>query len=191
MINLHRSLLTALIGAVIIAPCAVWAAPTAPAPTKPVSPAPTPPKPDSTPSVTPPDVPANHPGRAAVDGMVKKQIMRPDSSGKFNGSKPVTRYELAVILDKLITYVETSQKPIKESKFPVPTGSLTAPNGHWAHDAQERLVRDGFVPTSSPLLKKPGTEIVVAKELAQVLATVSTRLTDRSLPVTKDASPVD
>jgi hypothetical protein len=139
----------------------------------------------------PGDVPANHPAKNAIDGMIKKSIMRPQADGKFHGSQPVTRYELAVILDHFVQYIETSQKPIKQTKFPVPSSALTAPETHWAHQAQVHLLQDGFVPATSPLVKKPGTVLVTGAELSEILATVTSRIVDRSLPATEGAGKVE
>jgi hypothetical protein len=169
------------------------AAPATPAPA-PKAQAGTPAKPSDPKTATPPanlppDVPATHPAAPAVQGMIKKAIIKPEADNKFHGNDPVTRYELAVVLDKFVTYIETAHKPVREVKYPVPSSAITAPAGHYAHDAQVRLVTDGFLPVSSPILKKPGTAIVTARELATVMATVNERLSDRSLPPTPDVDP--
>ncbi len=175
----------------------VHASPTAtPAPAPKPAPA-APAKPADPKAATPPasslpvDVPANHPAAAAVQGMIKKAIIKPDTDNKFHGSQPVTRYELAVVLDRFVTYIETAHKPVKEVKYPVPSSALTAPAGHYAHDAQVRLLLSGFIPVSSPILKKPGTAVVTARELATVMGTVNERLSDRSLPPTPNAAPIN
>ncbi|MDR3710984.1 MAG: S-layer homology domain-containing protein [Capsulimonadaceae bacterium] len=139
----------------------------------------------------PSDVPANQPAASAVKGLLKKGVMKPAPDGKFHGGQPVTRYELAVVLDKLVNYIEEARKPIKQSLYPAPATALTAPVGSDARTAQARLLREGFVPISSPLLTKPATGLVSARELSTILATVTARLSDRAVPVTMNAAPVN
>lgn len=140
----------------------------------------------------PSDVPANHPAAGAVEDLIKKGVVKPAPDSKFHGAQPVTRYELAVVLDKLIDYIEDAHKPIKQTKYPAPSSALTAPVGSAAREAQSRLLLDGFVPISSPLLvAKLGDSPVTASELATILGTVVNRLNDRSIPVTENAAPVN
>lgn len=139
----------------------------------------------------PSDVPANHPAAPAVEGMIKKDILKTEADGKFHGAKPVTRYELAVVLSRFVDYIEQAKKPIKQTQFPVPKSAITAPAGTPAYDAQVRLIRDGFVPVSSPLLKAPVTGVVTAQDLGSIMAEVTSRISDRALPVTPNAGPVD
>jgi hypothetical protein len=141
--------------------------------------------------ITPPDVPANHPAASAVQGMIKKAIMKPGADGKFHGEQPVTRYELAVVIDRVVTSIEASRKPLKQGQFPVSSKEITAPQDHWAHKAQIRLASEGFASAKSPLFIAPGTAPITAKELAVVISEMTSRLSDRSLPPTKDALPVD
>jgi len=138
----------------------------------------------------PPDVPGSHPAAPAVGRMIKKGIMQIQPDGKFHGKQSVTRYELAVILDRFVNYIEESTKPIKSSVYPAPKSSLTAPVGTAAYDAQVHLLLNGFIPVSSPLLKAPATGTVTAQDLAMILADVAVRLSDRRLPVTNSAAPV-
>jgi hypothetical protein len=139
----------------------------------------------------PSDVPANHPAAPAVQGMIKKAIIKPEADSKFHGEKPVTRYELAVVLDRLVGYIEASRKPLKEIKFPVSKSMLSAPEGSSTRKSQASLIEGGFVTPKSVLFKAPGNAPITAKELAQITAEVTTRFSDRSLPVTKDISSVD
>jgi hypothetical protein len=170
-------------GAVAVLALAVHGAPSAPA---------SPPAAPAAPSkALPSDVPSNSPAADAVNHALQDRIMDIKPDGKFDGAQPVTRYELAVTLDRFITFIETAHKPLRSAEFPTPSSSLTAPAGHWAHDAQFRLVKYGFVPLSSPLLKKPGTGVLTADDLSAIMASVTIRLNDRSMPVTQNAGPVD
>ena len=139
----------------------------------------------------PPDVSGSHGAASAVQDMIKTGIMKTQQDGKFHGAQPITRYELAVILDRFVNYIEQASKPIKQTLYPVPKSSITAQAGTPAYDAQVRLLRDGFISISSPLLQTPATGVVTAQELASIMAHVTIRLSDRHLSVTKDAGPVD
>ena len=84
----HLKTLAALFFALL--PAAAFAAP--PASMPPVS--------------TPPDVPPGHFAAGAVGRVVKQSIMGTAKDGRFNGNQPVTRYELAVALDRFVQYIE-------------------------------------------------------------------------------------
>jgi hypothetical protein len=121
----------------------------------------------------------------SVKRVVAKKIMQPGPDGNFNGSKAVTRYELAVTLDRLVRYFEASQKPLT----PAPrAGAVTLPKDAPAPvmQALSHLAAGGYLRPKSPLLTKPGNQPVTAKELADVLAQVTVRLSDRSLPPQSD-----
>ena len=173
------SLVSICLGAFVCASCALADPSSAPAPAKP-------------PAVAmPPDVPANHPAAPAVGSMIKMGIMKAQPDGKFHGKQPVTRYELAVVLDRFVNYIEESRKPIKSSVYPAPKSSVTAPVGTAAYDAQVHLLLNGFIPISSPLLKSPVTGTVTAQDLATILAGVAVRLSDRNLSGTNNADPLE
>ena len=135
---------------------------------------------------TPPlrDVPAGHWAANAVRQVTAKNLMRPDPSGNFNGNKAVTRYELAVTLDRLVHYIEDSHKPL--SAVPQKPISLPHTMPHDAAAAISHLVGNGFLPPNTSLLIKAGSRPVTAQELADALAQVTIRLSDRSLPPQKD-----
>jgi hypothetical protein len=173
------------------APVAPPAASAPAAPTGKIPPSPLPPPPAvSAPKSAPySDVPAKHPAAAAVQSLKDKNMMGPKEDGKFHGSDYVTRYELAVILDRFITYNENEHKPIKQTKVPGPY-VVSAPSGHWAHDSQVKLVSEGFVPKASPILSKPGDARVTEDQLTEALSEVMIRLSDRELPVTLHDTPL-
>jgi hypothetical protein len=130
------------------------------------------------------DVPAGHWAAPAVHSVVAKKIMTGAPNGKFNGDKPVTRYELAVALDHFVTYIEAGRKPLHPMAAKiVPSIGSSAPPAVRA--AMIHLASNGFLPGSSPLLKGKGTETVTAQQLSDALAEITIRLSDRSLPPNK------
>lgn len=136
------------------------------------------------PSVLPRDVPAHHWAAGAVGRVVHQRIMGRDPDGRFRGDKPVTRYELAVTLDRFVRYMEAVHKPLHVESHPqaVP---LSAHVPSEARLALTHLVSQRFLPTSSPLLTRPGNRPVSADELADALAAVTIRLSDRAEAVLK------
>ena len=128
----------------------------------------------------PKDVPQGMWAAGAVSRVMGAKLMAPDAQGDFNGSKPVTRYELAVVLDRLVRDMEAAHKPLSV----LPPSRVSVPKGtpRDAAAALRHLVGSGFLPPDSPLLTKPGAQPVTARETADALSEVTIRLSDRSLP---------
>lgn len=132
-------------------------------------------------SAAPPDVPAKHWAAASVQSVTDKKIMGTLSDGKFHGSKPVTRYELAVALDRFVRYIEAGRMPLTTS--PKATGSKGFTN---TSPAVADLLANSFISAESPIAKGTGRELVTAEQLADALGQVTIRLSDRSLPPNKE-----
>jgi hypothetical protein len=110
--------------------------------------------------------------------------MSTEADGKFHGSQTVTRYELAVVLDRLVRDMEAAHKPLSArppQPVSLPHSLPAAPAAALRH-----LIGSGFLLPNTPLLKQPGTQPVTAAQLADALAQVTIRLSDRSLPPPKD-----
>ncbi len=130
-----------------------------------------------------PDVPAKQWAAASVQSIAQKKLMTALPDGQFHGDKPVTRYELAVVLDRFVRYMEAGKKPLSPTPMkPAATLPPLAPPD--ARAALTHLTTQGFLPLTSPLLTRPGTHAVTAQELADALSQVTIRLSDRSLPPT-------
>ncbi len=131
------------------------------------------------------DVPTGHWAASAVRSVVDKKIMSAGPGGGFQGGKVVTRYELAVALDRFIHYIEAGRKSLHDSK--PQTSAVTSPGASPAVKvAIADLSRNGFLPDASPILHGRGTEPVTAQQLSDALAQVTIRLSDRSMPPAKD-----
>ena len=131
------------------------------------------------PTATPRDLPPGHWAGGSVKRVVQENIMGTTPDGRFQGDAPVTRYELAVALDRFVTYIEAGRKPLHAQTFPVPASLAPAANPA-QRQALTHLVADGFLPKSSPLVTKNGTAPVTAKETSDALAAVTIRLSDRA-----------
>ncbi len=133
----------------------------------------------------PSDVPPGHWAAGAVKSVTAKKIMTAETDGKFHGSQPVTRYELAVALDRFVRYIEVGRKPLSPIK-PGMGAKIFPGASPAAKAALTRLTVQGYLPAASPLLKGAGSEPVTAQQLADALSQVTVRISDLSLPPDKD-----
>jgi len=125
------------------------------------------------------DVPAGSKMLPAIVSVTSKKLMDAPG-GKFNGDKPVTRYELAVTLDRLVKYIENGRKPMHPTKR---QHSAKLPSGAPGpvRSALKYLTDYNFIDTNSILLKGKGTEVVTAKQLSSILSDVTVRISDRAI----------
>lgn len=128
------------------------------------------------------DISAGHWAAPGVTRMVARGIMNGRPDGTFQGDKPVTRYELAVALDRFVRQTEAALKKSGEAfrasePNPDPKASLNIPKGHWAYDAIARLVSSGYLPGSSPIVIGPGQHLTI-EQIGEAFASVAIRLTD-------------
>lgn len=127
------------------------------------------------------DVPKEHWAAEAVQIMADSGVLQGYSNNTYRGDKPVTRYELAVALERMITYIQESRKPLvsKEEKL-----SLTPP-AHWAKGSVLYLKDGGFVAKDSVLLSD-GNKPVKCDELASALSDVALKLIEVQVPAPKE-----
>lgn len=82
-------------------------------------------------ATVPSDVPQNHWAYEAIDLLIKEGIIKGYPDGTFRGNQNVTRYELAMLLAKLLELVkslEKAQETIKEqTQTPTPKKEETKP----------------------------------------------------------------
>ena len=131
------------------------------------------------------DVPAGHWAAASVEKMVALGILaapqkaQSKPAAKYNGDKPVTRYELAVTLDRFVQYIERTDKQ-KKSKFKV---EATPAEGA---AAVKRLIAGGYLPATTPLAKDT-SKIVTANQLAEALSRVIIKAREKATPMSPDS----
>lgn len=134
------------------------------------------------PRALPPDVPASHWAAGSVQRVEHEKIMGRDVDGRFRGNKPVTRYELAVALDRFVRYIEAAHKPL-HAEVTHPAPSFPRKSSPAVRQALAHLVSNGFLTAASPLLTKNGHRHATAQELTDALASVTIRLSDRAEPL--------
>ena len=145
------------------------------------------------------DVPSDHWAAEYVRIVAADGVMKGYPDATFRGDKPVTRYELAVALERMIAYIEGSLKPEVErqaapssqpsppeegasnSKPQIQNAGSQMPAG----DPALALKAGGYIAEDSPLLKDPN-KTVSAKELAQALSSVAIRLIEKYIPPPQD-----
>lgn len=141
------------------------------------------------------DVPKDHwaaeyVAQAASDGVIKGY---PDAT--FKGNKPVTRYELAVALERMIEVIENSLKPEANKQPAAATPPpQTAPAKEAvknpkpkadSQDPAQSLKQNGYIAADSPLLTNR-EKAVSSAELAQALSSVAAKLIEKTIPPPKD-----
>ena len=105
-----------------------------------------------------------------------------DPDGRFRGDLSVTRYEMAVTLDRFVRYIEAAHKPLHaEVMAPAPNVAAKAPQT--TRQAIQHLISHGFLQPNSPILTRSGKGKVTAAEFSDALAAVTIRLSDRAEPL--------
>ena len=126
------------------------------------------------------DVPKGHWAAEAVGRM--SAVMVPDkkagSPTTFDGSKPVTRYELALTLWRFAQYLERTDKQMRGK-----THALAPKTGA---EAVKALVAGGYLPKNTPLAKEGG-KTVTAAQLSDALTLVIVKVREKKVPITPDS----
>ena len=142
-----------------------------------------------------PDVPANHWAAKSVAALAKSGVVSGTSTPlafgapqkgtkpKYDGNKPVTRYELAVTLYRFVQVMDQVAKQPKSN-----TGAMTTPKDGDA--ALKSLVARGYLKANSPLVTKSkvagaGAKAATSDEFAAALGDVLTKIQEGRTPVSK------
>lgn len=143
------------------------------------------------------DVPAEHWAAPSVNALLQAGIVQgygasplavgaPDKTkkAKYDGKKPVTRYELAVTLHRFVQHMNAVAKQPKSK-----TGAMATPTT--GANAVKTLVAGGYLKSSSAFVKSAtatgGVKPVTANEFAQALGDVLSKVQATRTPVTKDS----
>lgn len=140
------------------------------------------------------DVPANHWAAASIAKLAARGIVTgypaaaqasvaPRPATAYNGSKPVTRYELAVTLYRFVQYLERANQQKKGTTRVQVLPSIRDTNGAGAVRA---LVARGYLPEATPL-GKSGATLVTADQLADALAQIISRDRENRTPISPDS----
>ena len=122
--------------------------------------------------------PSNVWAQQATKHMLSTKIMSLEADGKFHGDAPVTRFQLAVTLERFIHYIENGRKPLHATRSS-PVIPLHATGD--VRQAYAFLTSNNFIPRDSTLITKPGNQPVTASELGVVMGDVTIRISDRGL----------
>lgn len=142
------------------------------------------------------DVPSGHWAADSVGKLAKTGIIQGSSNkplgiavaqaktGKapakpaYDGDKPVTRYELAVTLWRMVQYLDQVDKMKKGN-----THVMAAPAAVDGPTAVKNLLAGGYLPAKSPLATA-GDKVVTANQFADALALVVSKAREKATPVT-------
>jgi hypothetical protein len=110
------------------------------------------------------------------DVLVKTSILTPTQVKAMTGDKSaVTKAELVVILTKLVSYLEASNKQKRGTSVKaLPPKSV------------RDLIKSGYLPSDTPLASNP-TAKVSRDELSAALASVLIRHNEKVVPITPDS----
>ena len=115
----------------------------------------------------------------AVTKMALMGVMAPGKSGaKFDGSKPVTRYELVLTLWRFAQYLERADKQQKGKS------QALAPKDGAA--AVKLLIAAGYLPKNTALASG-GAQAVTANQLSDALSAVILKVRAKKIPITPDS----
>jgi hypothetical protein len=98
---------------------------------------------------------------------------------RFDGEKPVTRYELAVTLYRFVVYIERADKQPK-GKLPIKGEPTSGPQ------AVKTLIAQGYLPKDTPLADN-GAAPVTARQFADALSAVIVESRDYATPPSPDS----
>jgi hypothetical protein len=129
----------------------------------------------------PADVPPGHPAYSAVQGLLSRGILISKRGAAFGGEKPVTRYEMAMALYRMVRYLEpraggTGASGARKSSLgkgsPEPRSATRAT----ASDPAVWLIAHDYLTADSPLAWKPASALVSPGLFSDSLAYVTDRI---------------
>lgn len=136
------------------------------------------------------DVPPDHWAAECVQQLKEQGIVTGYPDGRFLGDKPVTRYELAVLLvrfTQVLSQSTNTQVSLQNSqqghikKTQTKAAKQNSSGVRQLDEPAKVLFRNGFIPQTSPLLNEPNKQ-VTAQELADTLAWIAKRFIELKVP---------
>jgi len=135
------------------------------------------------------DVPKDHWAAEYVAKAASDGVMKGYPGSTFKGDKAVTRYELAVALERMIEVIENSLKPeVKSPKSKDESQGAAVQSSKSkveSPDPAQDLKAGGYIDADSPLLTNRD-KAVSPTELAQALSSVASKLIEKTIPPPKD-----
>jgi hypothetical protein len=131
------------------------------------------------------DIPKGHWAAKAVADLTSKGIIRAKPGAKFNGDQPLTRYEAALYLDRIVRYMENAHKPLNVTKLPAAQIPKIAPGP--GYSAMIDLIKLKMIDPKNVIFTAPGSAAITPNQLADATSQVIVRLEDRHIaPPTAD-----
>lgn len=126
------------------------------------------------------DVPADHWAADSVSKLVDIGVVKGYPDETYRGDQNVTRYELAVVLDRIVYFIQQSNKPVSAAvEQSLDTKTTDTPN------PAQKLAENGYIEKDSPLLKDRNKP-VTTDELSRAIATVTAKLVEETTPANEE-----
>ncbi len=127
------------------------------------------------------DVPEDHWAGDSLNLLSDMGILKGYPDGEFKGDRPVTRYELAVVLARVTELLAPIAQPKGETKKPVETANAVSGAPKWASDALAALKTGKYLGGDSPIITD-GSKAATAEDVAAALASISARIIEMKVP---------
>ncbi|HWP30987.1 MAG TPA: S-layer homology domain-containing protein [Fimbriimonadales bacterium] len=120
------------------------------------------------------DIPRDHWAAGSVERLTNMGLFPPGKGKPFQGEKPVTRYEFAVVMDKFVTDIRRSflRQPIKKK---INTQKIRGRKEDGSQTAMIRLAEEGFLPYYSPIFHGP-KDAITPDMLSIALSQIAKRI---------------
>lgn len=132
------------------------------------------------------DIPADHLASDAVQHLKELGVVQGYPDGKFRGNDYVTRYELALVLSRIVDSLKATFE-LPQAEPNQEEGSSVAPSEAQGKNTQvqENLNLDGFISKDSPLLVEPDNK-ASREDVTSSVAFVIARLIELVAPTSED-----
>ncbi|MFN8139744.1 MAG: S-layer homology domain-containing protein [Fimbriimonadales bacterium] len=120
------------------------------------------------------DVPATHWAAKSINNLVTAGYMPAGNNSLFQGEKPVTRYEFAVMMNRFVDDMSRAyvRKPTKKT---INVAKIRGRDSDGSKTAMIRLASEGYLPYWSPIFHGPG-DTVSPEQFTVALGQVAQRL---------------
>lgn len=122
------------------------------------------------------DIPKGHWAEKSVANVVGRGYMNGLPSGKFDGEKPVTRFEFAVALDRFVRDVEKGLKDAPKTNR-AKEHKVGVASKHWAFESLSHLLDGGYLPPDSPIFSDKVTTLTMT-QTGKAMGQIAVRIVD-------------
>ncbi|MCW5946376.1 MAG: S-layer homology domain-containing protein [Fimbriimonadales bacterium] len=120
------------------------------------------------------DVSRDHWAAKPIENLVAAKMLPPGEGKAFQGDRPVTRYEFAVLMDRFIQDIRKSflRQPVPKE---LNLANIKGRDADGSQAAMVRLAKDGFLPYESPIFRGP-TETITPEMMSIAMAQIAQRI---------------